>query len=87
MRFESAGGVVVEGQTRDVSPSGAFLALAEDVSGRIAVGEEGAAFLEMKKGADRFEVSFPCVVARVVEGGIALNFEEEEEDGDGDGEA
>ncbi len=79
MRFESASGRIFTGHTRDVSSSGAFLQVDSPADG-VREGEEGVAFLEMQKGGNRFEVSFPCLVARVTEEGIALNFEADVED-------
>jgi len=80
MRFESTRDRVVDGYTRDVSSSGAFLESDGDLFEAIHEGEEGVVFLRVQKGENHYEISFPCVVARITDEGIALNFEAESED-------
>ncbi|MBF0453493.1 MAG: PilZ domain-containing protein [Magnetococcales bacterium] len=80
LRFEADHkDVVIEGLTTDVSMSGAFIqTTAENLP--LVEGDEGVVFVEMDKDGQTFEVSFHCVVARVIPGrGVAFDFESEEE--------
>jgi hypothetical protein len=81
LRFEADhSGIVLEGLTKDVSMSGAFIETAE-VNPELKEGDEGVIFVEMNKDGKTFEVSFHCIVARIIPGrGIGFDFESEEED-------
>ncbi|MBF0193848.1 MAG: PilZ domain-containing protein [Magnetococcales bacterium] len=81
LRFEADNSdIVISGETKNVSMSGAFLETIEPLTG-LNDGDEGVVFVEMNKGGNIFDVSFHCVIARLKPGvGIAFNFESEEED-------
>lgn len=87
LRFEADDSdFVIEGLTTDVSMSGAFIKSTESTEGLIE-GDEGVVFVEMNKDGHTFEVSFHCVVARIIPGrGIGLDFESEEEQEEDDAE-
>ncbi|MEO5333272.1 MAG: PilZ domain-containing protein [Magnetococcus sp. YQC-5] len=74
MRLEIALGQSLEGYTADVSMSGAFMEI-DGPKDLCQVGDKGVVFLEMKKGEETYEVSFPCQVARINARGIGLDFE------------
>jgi hypothetical protein len=81
LRFEADhNDIVISGETKNVSMSGAFLETTEPLTG-LNDGDEGVVFVEMNKGGKIFDVSFHCIIARLKPGfGIAFNFESEEDD-------
>ncbi|MBF0447162.1 MAG: PilZ domain-containing protein [Magnetococcales bacterium] len=77
---------VIVGLTKDVSMSGAFIETMQETAG-LTEGDEGVVFVEMSEEGKSFEVSFHCVIARIIPNrGIGLNFESEEEDEESDEE-
>ncbi|MBF0381253.1 MAG: PilZ domain-containing protein [Magnetococcales bacterium] len=83
LRFEADhDDIVISGETKNVSMSGAFLETKEPLTG-LKDGDEGVVFVEMNERGKTFDVSFHCVVARLKPGyGIAFNFESEVEEED-----
>ncbi len=81
LRFEADHrDVVFEGLTTDVSMSGAFIETTE-IFEDLQEGDEGVVFVEMNKEGHTFEVSFHCVVARIIPGkGVGFDFESEVDD-------
>ncbi|MBF0444205.1 MAG: PilZ domain-containing protein [Magnetococcales bacterium] len=80
LRFEADNSdIIITGETKNVSMSGAFLETIQPLTG-LNDGDEGVVFVEMNKSGKIFDVSFHCVIARLKPGvGIAFNFESEEE--------
>ena len=78
LRFESHAGIVALGYTTNVSLSGAFMHV-ENGPPEINMGDEGVVFLDVQRGEQRFNVSFPCKVARITPEGYGLDFESEME--------
>lgn len=87
LRFEADHkDVTLEGWTKNVSMTGAFVETTE-VCPQLQQGDEGVVFVEMDKDGQVFQVSFPCVVARLIPGqGIGFDFESEEEEEGEEGE-
>ncbi|OSM05062.1 PilZ domain-containing protein [Magnetofaba australis] len=82
--FHSAQGLRIEGQSNDVSLSGAFLKTPGKAQ-NIDEGESGVAQITVREGDSEVTMSFPCRVARVTEAGVGLHFDvesEEEDEGD-----
>ena len=83
LRFEAdSSDIVIEGETKNVSMSGAFLESSEPLTG-LNAGDEWVVFVETNKDGETFHLSFHCVISRIKPNeGIAFNFEnEEDEDG------
>ncbi|MBF0357416.1 MAG: PilZ domain-containing protein [Magnetococcales bacterium] len=85
LRFEAdRSGIVIVGETTNVSMSGAFLESSQPLTG-LNVGDEGVVFVETNEDGETFQLSFHCVISRIKPNeGVAFDFESEEEDDDDD---
>jgi hypothetical protein len=83
LRFEADNcDVIVEGLTKDVSMSGAFIETTA-IHEELKEGDEGVIFVEMNKDGKTFEVSFHCTIARIIPNrGIGFDFESDDDDED-----
>ncbi|MBF0439458.1 MAG: PilZ domain-containing protein [Magnetococcales bacterium] len=74
IRLEIALGQTIAGYTTDVSISGAFLQTDQSTE-ECQIDDKGNVFIETKEGDETYDVSFPCVVARITPQGIGLDFD------------
>ncbi|MEO5378051.1 MAG: PilZ domain-containing protein [Magnetococcus sp. DMHC-6] len=75
LEFQADHGAIFHGHTSDVSYSGAFLNTQQEPL-NIQVGDVGVAAITITEANKRsYNVSFPCIVARVTPKGLGLNFE------------
>ncbi|MBF0186340.1 MAG: PilZ domain-containing protein [Magnetococcales bacterium] len=70
-------GLAMEGQTTDVSLSGAFMQIEGGPPEEIQSGDRGVVGVMVKEEENTYTMSFPCTVVRVTHEGLGLDFDEE----------